>query len=88
MGNLALRDMLENTELRRALSWHLTSNHFPPVPDIMIDPCLEAIRNAGDGEWDKLVSLPEGVGYKGLTVAPTEAIIDQHHLHSFLAIDE
>jgi hypothetical protein len=54
----------------------------------MIDPCLEAIRNAGDGEWDKLVSLPEGVGYKGLTVAPTEAIIDQHHLHSFLAIDE
>jgi hypothetical protein len=88
MGNLALRDMLENTELRRALSWHLTSNHFPPVPDIMIDPCLEAIRNAEDGEWDKLVSLPEGVGYKGLTVAPTEAIIDQHHLHSFLAIDE
>jgi hypothetical protein len=88
MGNLALRDMLENTELRQALSWHLTSNHFPPVPDIMIDPCLEAIRNAEDGEWDKLVSLPEGVGYKGLTVAPTEAIIDQHHLHSFLAIDE
>jgi len=88
MGNLALRDMLENTELRQALSWHLTSNHFPPVPDIMIDPCLEAIRNAVDGEWDKLVSLPEGVGYKGLTVAPTEAIIDQHHLHSFLAIDE
>jgi hypothetical protein len=88
MGNLALRDMLENTELRQALSWHLTSNHFPPVPDIMIDPCLEAIKNAEEGEWEKLVSLPEGVGYKGLTVAPTEAIIDQHHLHSFLAIDE
>jgi len=88
MGNLALRDMLENTELRRALSWHLTSNHFPPVPDIMIDPCIEAIENAKADEWDKLISLPEGVGYKGLTVAPTEAIIDQHHLHSFLAIDE
>lgn len=88
MGNLALQDMLENTELRQALSWHLTSNHFPPVPAIMIDPCIEAIENANAEEWDKLVSLPEGVGYKGLTVAPTEAIIDQHHLHSFLAIDE
>ena len=88
MGALQAREMAEIMELRQALSWHLTSNHFPPVPDIMIDPCLEAIDNANAGEWDKLVGLPEGVGYKGLTVAPTEAIIDQHHLHSFLAIDE
>lgn len=88
MGNLQAQEMGELLEIRQALSWHLTSNHFPPVPTIMIDPCLEAIANANDGEWDKMVSLPEGVGYKGLTVAPTEAIIEQHHLYSFLAIDE
>jgi hypothetical protein len=50
----------------------------------MIPVCIEAIENANDGEWDKLVSLPEGVGYRGLTVAPTHAIIEQHHLDAWI----
>jgi hypothetical protein len=92
MGSLTARDLAylgnEDGDLRTALSWHLTSNHFPPVPTIMVDTCIEAINNANDGEWDKLVSLPEGVGYKGLTVAPTHAIVEQHHLDSFLECEE
>jgi hypothetical protein len=86
MGALSARDMalMDTVSLRQALSWHLTSNHFPPVPTVMVDTCIEAINNANDGEWDKMVSLPEGVGYKGLTVAPTHAIVEQHHLESFL----
>jgi len=50
----------------------------------MVGACVEAIDNANEGEWDKLVQLPEGVGYRGRTVAPTKAIIEQHHLDSFL----
>lgn len=88
MGYTQAKEMADLMELRQALSWHLTSNHFPPVPVSMIDPCLEAIENANDEEWDKMVSLPEGVGYKGLTVAPTRAIIEQHHLYAFLAIED
>lgn len=88
MGNMTARDLAflgnEGLGLRTALSWHLTSNHFPPVPDTMIDPCIEAIDNANAGEWDKLVRLPDGVGYRGRTAAPTHAIIEQHHLESFL----
>lgn len=88
MGYTQAQEMADLMELRQALSWHLTSNHFPPVPVSMIDPCLEAIENANGEEWDKMVSLPEGVGYKGLTVAPTRAIIEQHHLYAFLAIED
>lgn len=89
MGNLHAQefaDMVGSGELnlRMALEWHLTSNHFPPVPHTMVDPCLEAIENANNGEWDKLVSLPRDVGYKGLTVAPTRAMVEQHHLDAFL----
>lgn len=88
MGYTQAQEMAELLELRQALSWHLTSNHYPPVPSVMIDPCIEAIENANDDEWDKMVSLPNGITYKdGRTEAPTEAIIEQHHLYSFLAID-
>jgi len=86
MGASQARAMaeLDSISLEQTMSWHLTSNHFPPVPVSMIPVCIEAIENANDGEWDKLVSLPEGVGYRGLTVAPTHAIIEQHHLDAWI----
>ena len=92
MGNMTARDLAflgnESGDMRTALSWHLTSNHFPPVPTTMIEPCLEAIDNANNDEWDKMVRLPDGVGYRGMTSAPTHAIIEQHHLDSFLDLEE
>lgn len=92
MGNMTARELAyignENGDIRTALSFHLTSNHFPPVPTTMIDPCIDAIDNANAGEWDKMVRLPDGVGYRGMTSAPTSAIIEQHHLDSFLDSEE
>lgn len=70
--------------LEEQIAWHLRSNHFPPIPTTMVKPCVEAIALAIEGEWDKLVPLPDGVGYKGLTVAPVWAIIEQHHLEAWL----
>lgn len=70
--------------LEQQLSWHLTSNHFPPVPTSMVPTCIEAIDAVNEGDYGKLISLPEGVGYKGLTVAPASAIVEQHHLDAFL----
>ena len=54
MGNLQAQDMvaqlawLGSDSLNQAISWHLTSNHFPPVPTTMVAPCIEAIDNAGE----------------------------------------
>lgn len=88
MGKLQAMEMAEMLEIENAIGWHLRSNHFPPVPASMIQPCIEAINNAIEGNWTKLVSLPEGVGYKGLTAAPTDAIIEQHHLDAWVELDE
>lgn len=89
MGNLQAIEMAELSadNLEVAITWHLTSNHFPPVPTSMVPICVEAINSANKGDWDKLISLPEGVGYKGLTVAPVSAIIEQHHLDAWLEED-
>lgn len=89
MGSLQASEYKELAEIgsitmEQAIEWHLVSNHFPPIPRSMVTPCMEAIVYANQGKWDKLVSLPEGVGYKGLTTAPVHAIIEQHHLHQWV----
>ena len=88
MGSVQAAEMAELMEIESAIAWHLQSNHFPPIPTSMVAPCIEAIENANAGEWNKLVSLPEGVGYKGLPAAPTHAIIEQHHLDTWVELDE
>jgi hypothetical protein len=89
MGSLQAMEYRELAEmgsitLEQAITWHLRSNHFPPIPTSMVPVCIEAIEYANAGDWDKLVSLPEGVGYKGLTSAPVHAIVEQHHLDAWI----
>ena len=62
------------------LEWHLQHNHFPPVPVSMVAACVAAIEAYWDDDTERLISLPEGVGYKGMTAAPAWAIAEQHHL--------
>ena len=71
-------------ELRQALSWHLTSNHYPSVPLIMLDVCVLAIENMNAGDPDVNITLPEGVLWRGQPLAPAWAIVDSHHLESFI----
>jgi hypothetical protein len=88
MGSLQAQEMAEMLEIDDALRWHLRQNHYPPVPLSMIEPCKEAIQNALEGNWLKAVELPEGTTYRGSTHAPTDAIIEQHHLHAWVELDE
>lgn len=74
--------------LEQAIGWHLQGNHFPPVPLSMVTPCIEAIDAFWEDDLDKLIGLPDGVGYKGLTVAPARAIIISHHLDAWCVEDE
>lgn len=86
MGATFAQDLAtDNTiTLEQQLAFHLQANHFPPVPTSMIQPCIEAIDAYWDDDIDKLISLPEGVGYKGLTVAPAHAIVSAHHLEHWV----
>ncbi len=67
---------------------HLTSNHYPPVPKVMVETCIEAIDKANEGEWEEMVPMPEGVTYKGETEAPVHAIVEQHHLDFWIVESE
>jgi hypothetical protein len=90
MGHLQAREMAElgADSLEQSLRWHLTSNHFPPVPTSMVPICIEAIDAVNEGDWDRKIALPESVGYKGLTVAPASAIVEQHHLEAWIENEE
>lgn len=88
MGRLSVEAMLEVAEFRQALAWHLSSNHYPAIPSVMIESCLEAIANANAGEWDKVIALPDGVLFRDESSCPTHALIEYAHLESFLDSDE
>jgi hypothetical protein len=81
---LADNDLFPELDLEMAISIHLQSNHYPPVPLSMVEPCIEAIDAYYDEDYDKLIEMPEGVSYRGSAHAPAHAIIDQHHLHAWL----
>jgi hypothetical protein len=89
MGNnfateLADNDLFPELDLEMAISIHLQSNHYPPVPLSMVEPCIEAIDAYYEDNYDKMIEMPEGVSYKGNTHAPAWAIIQQHHLDAWL----
>ena len=47
--------------LLTALSWHLTANHYPPLPGDYAEPLAEAIGLVNDGDFNAEVDVPEGV---------------------------
>ena len=74
--------------LEQALEIHLTSNHYPAVPLIMVAPCVEAIELANQGYWLAEIELPEGVTFRGEPVATAGDIIDGHHLEAWIDYSE
>jgi hypothetical protein len=84
MGQQSLEGMLEATDYDSALRWHLSNNHFPPVPSSMVIPCKNAIQAVIDGMPDKEIQLPGQTSWRGRDNAPAWAIIEGHHLESFL----
>jgi hypothetical protein len=93
MGSLQAVEMAEMLEIDSAIAWHLQSNHYPPVPASMVQPCIEAIRAVNEEYgnftgWHKVIQLPDGITFRGEKVAPAWEIIEQHHLDAWIEIDE
>lgn len=77
----------ERLSLEQAVGIHLRSNHYPPVPLAMVEPCIEAIEKCNEGDSGALVDLPEGVKWRGETTAPAYAIVEAHHLEPWVSFD-
>lgn len=69
--------------LEQQVRWHLTSNCYPPVPEIMVPVAVEAITAIRSGNTDDEVTLPEGVTFRGSSVADVYEIVDALHLGAF-----
>jgi hypothetical protein len=89
MGAMTALDISDNFDLEKGIELHLTSNHYPPVPIEMVPVCIDAIDAVNsEGDWDKDITLPHGVTYRGSATAPAHAIIEQHHLEFWLIESE
>ena len=86
MGNNLSTELAEglfDISLEQQIAIQLRSNHYPPVPLTMVEPCIQAIVAYNDGESNKQIPLPEGVTWRGKESAPAHAIIEGHHLHAW-----
>lgn len=89
MGRMYAEGIAETgLPLDEQITWHLQGNFFPPVPMSMVEVCVKAIEAYNDGNPNRMIGLPDGVGYKGLTAASAIAIIEGHRLDTWLIEDE
>lgn len=81
----------------QALSWHLASNHYPPVPASMVPVCMAAIAACEEEEPDRAIELAGGMTWRGgphgytrndppNKFAPAHAIVAGFHLEAFIGI--
>ena len=82
------KDLFPDLSLEQSITIQLRSNHYPPVPYSMVPICIEAINAYNDGDYSKRINLPEGVSWRGEESAPANAIIEQHHLESWIEYRE
>jgi hypothetical protein len=81
MGSSTAQDLAENViDIRQSIAIQLQSNHYPPVPLTMVEPCIEAIYAVSEGDTHKSINLPEGVTWRGYPTAPAYTIVEGHHL--------
>lgn len=84
MGFNTAMDLANELDLEMAIATHLRSNHYPPVPLAMVQPCIDAIDAYWEEDFDREIELPADITYRGKTSAPAHAIVEQHHLQAWL----
>jgi hypothetical protein len=77
-----------DASMREQIEIHLVSNFYPPIPRFMAQACVDAINAYLEKETNRMIDMPNGVTYKGLTYAPAWAIVEQHRLSPWLDEEE
>ena len=81
MGSISAQDMAHQAPLEVALTWHLQSNHFPPVSTAFIPTAIAAIEAANEGDWDRVIDFPKGTAIESDNAG---RIVDGLHLESWI----
>lgn len=86
MNAYGFADAVEHGEvdLEAALYYHFGANHYPPLPFSLIPVAKRVIQKARAGNWEANVRLPNGITYRGSTLAPVRACVNDWHLDAFI----
>lgn len=85
MGRLQASEMAAQTDLDTALTWHFSSNCYPPVSLKMIEPAKAAIALVIGEEGDELIDLPEGCSHRRYgKKMPAAAFCNEMRLEAFV----
>lgn len=84
MGSLQAHEMADLATLEQGITWHLRSNHYPPVPVSMVPVCIQAIDALNGEEYGLEIDLPDGITWNGSSTAPACEIVRCHHLEPWL----
>jgi len=89
MGSITAIGLADTTlDLETQLLYHLKGNHYPPIPTVMVQPCIEAIDAYYDKDYSRRIELPvvDGfqVSWKGNTWTIASALVSHAHLEWFL----
>ena len=74
MGSLQASEMVQHGDV--GLRWHLTNNHYPPLPETLLPVVKRVIKHARRGAWDATVNLPSGFTWKGKNYAPVSTCVE------------
>jgi hypothetical protein len=89
MGFISALGIAEtNTNIEQQVSWHFSSNCYPPVPQQMVPFAVKAIKLAIADDWDELVPCPEGVSWRGQTSVRVHDVIEALYLNAFIDCTE
>ena len=89
MGSITAIGLADTTlDLETQLAYHLQGNHYPPIPKIMVQPCIEAIDAYYDKDYSRRIELPivDGfqISWKGNTWTTASALVSHAHLEWFI----
>lgn len=90
MGYATARGMAECVDggqisLDQALRWHLTHNHFPPIPESMVPVAKRAIAACNAGEPERILRLPANARHRRLgKLVPAWVVVGGLHLDAFI----
>lgn len=83
MGSLGAQGFADavndgDVSIDTALSWHLTSNHYPPLPSFFLAAAKAAVEAGQREEWDTEIALPVGCPAHGVIWAPQDGTPEEH----------
>lgn len=89
MGWRNAMDMAEavergEAEAAIALDWHLTHNHYSPLPPALAETARAAIVAVREGEMDRQIPLPVGMLFRGRRAMTAAEAVQSLHLEAFV----